>query len=256
MEQLEVVNDMEPHDDGIGPEKASFSGRSFLAMQRLADYMRIVVDKNEFVKLSDRYGYLARLQSLALASSLKADAEAGGSERERTPEEARFETEFAAYAPGMAAAAGIEPAPYDNDEDGNRYEEDSAGGGGGGGASPSDSQMEEFQRTVNAWYQLDDEERAAAERIAQMRKQVREKQELKRRLSDAIMAFMERFGIDDLTTSKGVLRYHRRDVRKGASKKLILERLRERLGDEAEELVGTVSAPETVERRSLRRLNR
>ena len=207
-------------------------GMDFLEHSRtklagLLDAIGGLTDKGEIRRHTDRYTHLLKLQLLA-ATAAPADADAA---------RRRFDDEYAVVALPRAV--------------------DDGANGANGGAAPSAEQMEEFRRTVSAWYVTDNEEKALRRQMAGLRLQVSDRAALKAGLTEKIMAFMERHDIEDLSTRDGVLRFNRVEVRRAVNKNVMVDRIKEYFGGDesaAEALIGNVTEPVSVERCSLRRL--
>lgn len=78
--------------------------------------------------------------------------------------------------------------------------------------------MEEFTASVAMWLKLDSE-------ITRLQCALRERRVVKRQLTETILAFMRRFGIDDLDTLECRLSCKVRHVRPPLPRRLIHERL-------------------------------
>lgn len=83
---------------------------------------------------------------------------------------------------------------------------------------PSSSHMEEFTSRVSVWLKLDTE-------MNRLQEALRERRRLKRQLTDQILSFMTRYGIDDLDTLQCRLSCRVRQVREPLPRRLIQERL-------------------------------
>lgn len=190
-------------------------------MQALAESMRSVTDMAEFSRMGDRYAYLLGLQARALGDPGAVEALLAEIEATRM------------------AFAGAEP-------------------GAGQEGEPSPEALAEFQRVVDAWYRLDNQQRALASQAAALRRQSREHTGVKARLAERIMAFMSRHEFEDVSTGHGILRLVQSSARRPPSSEVLRARILELASrtmapDEAERLVSEASQPVAVERRSLRR---
>lgn len=197
-----------------------FTTRSNACLNRVVDHIGGLDSKSDIRKYTDVYQHLLKVQRAAL-------------EADGDPElVARFEREWSVCEPTLyGEAPDDEPAEP--------------------GEKPSQEQLEEFRKTVAAWFQLDDEEKAFKKRAA-------EKRMLKGRLTASILSFMQRFEIDDLKTRDGNLRFFKREVKKLPPKTVQMQRIADFFGDgqeeQLEEFKTAVFQAERVERRGLRRL--
>ena len=218
-----------------------FLDESLKALGRLAAYMQTLTSGEEFARYNGRYAALLRLQAEAVH----------GPDETRAAAEAAFRREYASCNPALALTPEQE------------RDVAAAADGEGGGAppppTPTKEQCDEIKKVVHAWCQIDNEEREMKARIQAMRKICVEKAKLKTQLSESIMLFMERFGVEDFEVKNGlgILRFNKRDVKKAATKGDIVARLKEYLESNeefSERLIEAVLRPGTVTRRSLRRL--
>ena len=196
-----------------------FIDRSNACLNRVVDHISGVENKSDVRKFTDVYQHLLKAQRLAIESG---DAESDAV--------LRFEREWAVCAP---AISGYE---YDDEETGEQ---------------PTPEQLEEFKKTVAAWFSLDDEER-------ELRKRANEKRMLKGRLTASVLAFMSRFDIEDLKTRDGNLRFFRREVKRMPPRTVQLQRISDFFGEDKREVfesfTSRVYEAQRVERCGIRRL--
>jgi hypothetical protein len=86
--------------------------------------------------------------------------------------------------------------------------------------------MEEFRRTVAAWFTLDDEEKVIRAKLQDLRKELVRKTQYKAQFSESIKSFMEQHRIDNVNTREGMLSFVRRDVMKQPTRNELVERIR------------------------------
>lgn len=220
-----------------GMDAAAFLRRSRDMLARVLDDIGTLGDKNEIRVASDRYTHLLKLQMDAVLPMVQTRHESAEANAQRSAE---LQERFLREAASCAGARGEVP-----------------GAEGAEGEKPSEAQMVEFKRAVNAWYQQDNEERVLKIEANAVRLKIAQSVALKGKIGQSIMTFMERFDIEDLSTRDGVLRFNRREVRRAAGKTQILDRIRDFFTEDeatAEALLGNVLQPLTVEQKSLRRL--
>lgn len=114
---------------------------------------------------------------------------------------------------------------------------------------PDAVQMEDFTATVALWLRLDTD-------ITRLQTALRERRVAKRQSTDSILAFMMRFGIDDLDTLQCRLSCRVRQVRAPLPHRLIQERLVGMYVNDpvtARSITDTVFNRERVQQISLRR---
>lgn len=114
---------------------------------------------------------------------------------------------------------------------------------------PDASQMEDFKTHVTMWLRLDTD-------IARLQTALRERRVVKQQLTTQVVAFMIRFGIDDLDTRECRLSCRVRQVRAPLPHRIIHERLVGIYADDpvaARTITDTVFNRDRVERVSLRR---
>jgi hypothetical protein len=197
-----------------------FIARSNACLNRVVDHISGVENKSDVRKFTDVYQHLLKAQRGAIESGT-IDSEAV----------LRFEREWAICAP--AITGGYE---YDDEETGEQ---------------PTPEQLEEFKKTVAAWFSLDDEER-------ELRKRANEKRMLKGRLTSSVLAFMRRFEIEDLKTRDGNLRFFRREVKRMPPRTVQLQRISDFFGEDKLEVIESFTSrvfeAQRVERCGIRRL--
>ena len=202
----------------------AFIARSNECLNRVVDHIGGLENKSDVRRYTDVYQHLLKVQRAAI--------EAGGDDASV----ARFDREWAVCEPTLGS-------PGDGEE-GSRQE---------GGEQPSAEQLEEFKRTVAAWFVLDDEER-------ELRKRVGEKRMLKGRLTSIVVAFMQRFDIEDLKTRDGSLRMIRSDVKKMPPRSIQMQRIMDFFGQDKQEEANSFKCrlfeAESVERFCIRRLRK
>lgn len=114
---------------------------------------------------------------------------------------------------------------------------------------PNATQMNDFTAYVATWLKLDTD-------ISRLATALKERRSAKRQLTENILAFMIRFGIDDLDTLECRLSYRVRQVRTPLPHRVIHERLAGIYSNDpvtARSITDTVFNRERVERVSLRR---
>lgn len=114
---------------------------------------------------------------------------------------------------------------------------------------PNASDMSDFSSSVSLWLKIDTD-------MARLQAALRERRAVKRHLTDIILAFMVKFGIDDLDTLECRLSCRTRHVRTSLPHRTIHERLSGIYVNDpvtARSVTDTVFNRERVERVSLRR---
>lgn len=116
---------------------------------------------------------------------------------------------------------------------------------------PTPAVLEEFKTQVRTWIDLDNT-------IKKLQQALRERRDLKKRLTEKLVAFMARYNIEDLNTREGKLRFKVALVKPSLSQKAIQERM-VKLFSEAqsgEDLSRRIFQDErpAIERASLRRI--
>lgn len=116
---------------------------------------------------------------------------------------------------------------------------------------PDAAALEEFKSQVRIWLELDSS-------IKQLQQAARERRLYKQQLSSKILAFMNRFKIDDLNTKDGRLLCKTSVVKRPLSQALIKQRVEEALTSSAEvsnekcmAITSAVFSRECAERTSL-----
>jgi hypothetical protein len=198
-------------------DEDAFAEWSNGCLNRVVDHIGSLEGKADVRRFSDVYQHLLKLQRVALQSGDAATRE-------------RFAVEYGVCAPVVEPGATLS--------------------GDTAADKPTEQQLDEFRKTVRAWFTLDDEER-------ELRKRAGERRMLKGRLTVDILDFMARFRIEDLKTGQGVLRSFRREVAKQPTRAVATRRLYEFFTDRpevADSLALTVFQATTEERVGLRRL--
>lgn len=114
---------------------------------------------------------------------------------------------------------------------------------------PNATQMDDFTAYVSMWLKLDTD-------ISRLQTALRERRAAKRQLTDNILAFMMKFGIDDLDTLECRLSCRVRQVRTPLPQRVIHERLAGIYVNDpvtARSITDTVFNRDRVEKVSLRR---
>lgn len=199
----------------------AFIARSNAALNRVVDHIGGIENKSDVRKYTDVYQHLLKIQRAAI--------ESGSTESDAVR---RFEREWAVCEPTLSGGAEFDQP-------------------GEPGEQPTPEQMEEFKRTVAAWFALDDEEK-------ELKKRAGEKRMLKGRLTASVLSFMQRFDIDDLKTRDGNLRFFRREVTRQPPRAVQMQRINDFFGEDKADLFETfkskVFQAQRVERCGIRRL--
>jgi hypothetical protein len=122
-------------------------------------------------------------------------------------------------------------------------------GGTGGGALPTPEELEEFKNCVKAWIDMDNN-------VKKLQQAMRERNAIKKQITEKITNFMSKFNIEDLNTKDGKLRYRVTQVKVTPKPTEIKTKLIEYFSPEttAEELTKKIFDNNTVvEKHSLRR---
>lgn len=117
---------------------------------------------------------------------------------------------------------------------------------------PDKSVLDEFKSQVRAWIEIDNT-------IRKLKQAARERNVLKKQLTDKILSFMAKYNIEDLNTKDGSrLRFKISTVKEPLTANKIKERLKENLGqiNNIDDLQKKVFVTKKVEKVSLRRLKR
>lgn len=198
-----------------------FIAFSNACLNRVVDHIGGIDNKSDVRKYTDVYQHLLKVQRAAIESG----------DNESDPVR-RFHREWAVCEPTLS---GVD------------FQDESSDAG----EQPTPEQLQEFKKTVAAWFQLDDEEK-------ELKKRAGEKRMLKGRLTASILSFMQRFDIEDLKTRDGNLRFFKREVKALPSKTVQLQRISEFFGDEKADVFemfkSRVFQTERVERCGIRRL--
>lgn len=197
-----------------------FISRSNACLNRVVDHIGGIDSKSDVRKYTDVYQHLLKVQRAAI--------EAGSPESDAVK---RFEREWGVCEPTLNGAEFDEP--------------------GEPGEQPTPEQLEEFKKTVSAWFTLDDEEK-------ELKKRAGEKRMLKGRLTASILSFMQRFDIEDLKTRDGNLRLFKREVKQLPPKNVQMQRICDFFGEDKPDLFESfksrVFQSQRVERCGIRRL--
>lgn len=110
-----------------------------------------------------------------------------------------------------------------------------------------DPSLQQFRHLVNAWVELDN-------LIRKLQSTLKEKRQLKEKVTSRIMDFMTRNNVEDVNTQQVKLRYKVVKAKSALTQKQIKERLMERLPDAKEEVDAAFGERAIVERPTLRRL--
>jgi hypothetical protein len=160
-------------------------------------------DRGAAMRANDAHRHLSKYQADALDRLARAAADGGaGALAEADEAVGRFETELEVLSGGRADAP---PAPE----------------------APTGEDLESFRKKIRDYNGLDDQERA-------LRASARAKGAEKACLSREILGFMERHGLDDISTSHGTLLCVRRKSKAPLSRSDMAERIRKFFGDDAE----------------------
>lgn len=115
--------------------------------------------------------------------------------------------------------------------------------------TPASSEMEDFTSSVALWLKMDTE-------ISRLKTALRERRVAKQRLTEGILTFMMRFGIDDLDTLECRLSCRVRQVQMPLPQRVIHQRIAGLYADDpatARSVTDTVFNRDRVEKISLRR---
>jgi hypothetical protein len=197
-----------------------FVTRSSAALNRIVDHIASLESKSDIRKYNDLYLHLLKIQRRAV------DAKGDDASRRL------FDREWSLCEAALDGAEDYDDSPAEQ---------------------PTEQQLDEFKKTVAAWFQLDDEEK-------QLKKRAGERAMLKKRLTSSVVSFMQRFDIEALNTrdGQGTLKFFRREVSKMPAKSVQMQRISDFFGDpgDAERFATTVFKAETVERCGVRRVQR
>jgi hypothetical protein len=188
-------------------------------MGRVMEMITSAAKPADIRRYSDMYKHLIKLQMVALQNP------------GRTEHEENFSTHYLACFP----------------EDGAWVD---GGGGAAEGEAPTQAQIQELQRSAKTYCEMDNRERELKARVSEIRS-------VKSKLSENVMRFMRRYGVDDLEVGdQGKIVYRTRTVKKKPTREQVRERIVSFFpGDPetAEKLVALVSEEaEAVERESIR----
>ena len=186
-------------------------------LNTIVDHIGTIDNKNDMRKFNDMYQHMLKLQRRCVETNDSESME-------------QFKREWGMREPAINGSAEL-----DDDE---ALEQ------------PSEAQLMEFKKTVQAWFQLDDEEK-------ELRRKAGERSMLKKRLTTTILSFMQRFDIEDLKTREGNLRFFKREIRKAPNKNLQLQRIKDYFADkpeQADEFTTIVFKTEKEEKCGIRRL--
>lgn len=116
---------------------------------------------------------------------------------------------------------------------------------------PPTALLEEFKTQVRAWIDTDNS-------IRKLQQALKERRELKKQLTEKLIAFMARYNIEDLNTRDGKLRFKVAHVKPSLSKKDIQDRMVQLFSEarSGEELSKRIfqEMRQPVERATLRRI--
>jgi hypothetical protein len=110
-----------------------------------------------------------------------------------------------------------------------------------------DPSLQQFRSLVTAWLELDN-------LIRKLQATLKDKRELKGKVTSRILDFMTRNNVEDVNTQQIKLRYKVVKAKSTLTQKQIKERLLERLPDAKEEVDAAFGDRAVVERATLRRL--
>ncbi|AUF82132.1 hypothetical protein TetV_040 [Tetraselmis virus 1] len=178
-------------------EDDNFIDFSNECINKIVDFIGTVESKSDLRKFNDMYQHMFQLQRRCIVTGDAQSIE-------------QFKREWKIREPVIT---------------GHSYEEEDDDYG----EEPSQQQLEEFKKTVDAWFQIDDEEKA-------LKKQVAERSLLKKKLTATIVSFMDRYSIDDLNAKDGKLRMFKKQVKKLPSKSVQLQRIEEFFSGQEEEV--------------------
>jgi len=125
----------------------------------------------------------------------------------------------------------------------------SSSSSGGANALPTPEELEEFKNCVKAWIEIDNN-------VKKLQQAMRERNAIKKQVTEKITNFMSKFNIEDLNTKEGKLRYRVTQVKVTPKPTEIKTKLIEYFSPEttAEELTKKIFDNNTVvEKHSLRR---
>lgn len=88
---------------------------------------------------------------------------------------------------------------------------------------PDNAILEEFKNQVRLWMEIDSQ-------VAKLQGAIKERKQVKKKLTEKILAFMGKFNIEDLNTKDGKLRYRVNSVKPTVTKAEIKRRLVENYG--------------------------
>lgn len=117
---------------------------------------------------------------------------------------------------------------------------------------PDRAVLDEFKNQVRMWIDVDNN-------VRKLKQAARERNLIKKQLSEKILTFMAKYNIEDLNTKDGSrLRFKVTTVKEPLTANKIKERLQENLGqiNNVEDLNKKVFATKKIEKVSLRRLKR
>jgi hypothetical protein len=202
------------------PGAGGFRAESDARMGRVMEMITSATKPADIRRYSDMYKHLIKLQMVALQNP-------GRPEHEES-----FSTHYLACFP----------------EDGAWVDGEDPTAGGGDGPTPS--QIQELQRSAKTYCEMDSRERELRARVSEIRS-------VKSKLSENVMRFMRRYGVDDLEVGdQGKIVYRTRTVKKKPTREQVRDRILSFFPDDpatAERLVALVSEEaEAVERESIR----
>lgn len=115
---------------------------------------------------------------------------------------------------------------------------------------PTENELDEFKTYVKNYIDIDND-------IKKLKGAIKERNNIKKEISNYIMTFMSKFNIEDLNTKHGKIRYHITRVKKPLNEKVMKTRLLENFGSHTspEDLAEKIfSEKSTVERHVLKRI--
>lgn len=194
-----------------------FVAYSNACLNRIVDHIGGLDRKADVRKYTDVYQHLLKIQRDALESGCNDDRVE------------RFGREWRVCEPTLSGEQDLSDA----------------------GEQPTPEQLEEFKKTVSAWFQVDDEER-------ELRRRAGERRMLKGKLTASVVSFMKRFDIDDLKTRDGTIRFFKREVSLTPNRDVQVKRIIDFFGEEkaedAESFRAALFEKQRVEKCGIRRL--
>ena len=215
--QILPGGDHDAHEANSGSAPGGFRAESDACMGRVMEMITSATKAADIRRYSDMYKHLIKLQMVALQNP-------GRPEHEES-----FSTHYLACFP--EDGAWVEGASDEGDR-------------------PTPSQIQDLQRSAKTYCEMDSRERELKARVSEIRS-------VKSKLSENVMRFMRRYGVDDLEVGdQGKIVYRTRTVKKKPTREQVRERILSFFPEDletAERLVALVSEEaEAIERESIR----